>query len=411
MSIQEPIQTAPPAVDETEGQPVGEPPIAESAELLSKAGKGGTAVDAVVVLDFGSQYSQLITRRVREVGVYGELVHHDVTWDKVSALNPKAVILSGGPASVYADDAPQLPTWVLEQNLPVLGICYGMQLLAYNLGGEVAPATRREYGPATLDVDHARGDTPLFAGLPDHLDVWMSHGDHINRAPEGFDIIATSANSPVAAMSRGHLVGIQFHPEVQHTPQGTDILRNFLTKIAGITPSWTSESFIDASIQEIQEKVGGGRVLLALSGGVDSSVAAALLHKAIGDQLTPVFVNNGLLRLGEAELVQEVFTRHFGMKLIYVDATERFLTKLAGVTDPEAKRKVIGNEFVRVRDGGGQSRSLRVPRAGHPLSRCHREHDQGHQGGRQDQDPPQRRRPAGRHAVWSGRAAEVPLQG
>lgn len=348
MSIQEPIQTTPPAVDETEGQPVGEPPIAESAELLSKAGKGGTAVDAVVVLDFGSQYSQLITRRVREVGVYGELVHHDVTWDKVSALNPKAVILSGGPASVYADDAPKLPTWVLEQNLPVLGICYGMQLLAYNLGGDVAPATRREYGPATLDVDHAQGDMPLFAGLPDHLDVWMSHGDHINRAPEGFDIIATSANSPVAAMSRGHLVGIQFHPEVQHTPQGTNILRNFLTKIAGITPSWTPESFIDASIQEIQEKVGDGRVLLALSGGVDSSVAAALLHKAIGDQLTPVFVNNGLLRLGEAELVQEVFDRHFGMKLIYVDATERFLTKLAGVTDPEEKRKVIGNEFVRV---------------------------------------------------------------
>ncbi len=342
-----PIST-PPGIDATEGQPAGEPPIAETAQLLTAAKNGGTAIDTVVVLDFGSQYSQLITRRVREVGVYGELVHHDVTWDTVSALNPKAVILSGGPASVYAEGAPKLPDWVLEQNLPVLGICYGMQLLAHNLGGEVAPATRREYGPATLDVDHAGSDSPLFADLPDHLDVWMSHGDHINRAPEGFDVIATSENSPVAAIVRGHLVGIQFHPEVQHTPRGTDILRNFLTKIAGITPSWSPESFIDASIREIQEKVGNGKVLLGLSGGVDSSVAAALLHKAIGDQLTPVFVNNGLLRLGEAELVQEVFTRHFGMKLVYVDATERFLTKLAGVTDPEEKRKVIGTEFVRV---------------------------------------------------------------
>ena len=309
----------------------------------------GKPTDAVVVLDFGSQYSQLITRRIREIGVYGELIHHDVSWDEVASLDPKAVILSGGPASVYEDGAPKLPSWVLERELPVLGICYGMQLLAYNLpGGEVAPANRREYGPATLNVDPNAQDTALFANLPQDIDVWMSHGDHINTAPEGFEIIATSANSPVAAMAKGNLVGIQFHPEVQHTPLGIDILRNFLVGIAGIEPSWSPESFIDTAIREIREQVGDKRVLLALSGGVDSSVAAALLHKAIGDQLTPVFVNNGLLRQGEAELVQEVFARSFGMQLVYVDATERFLTRLAGVSDPEQKRKIIGEEFVRV---------------------------------------------------------------
>ena len=339
----------PPAVDATEGQVSGEPPVAESTHLLADAGSGGKPVDAVVVLDFGSQYSQLITRRIREIGVYGELIHHDTTWDEVAALDPKAVILSGGPASVYAEDAPKLPAWVLERNLPVLGICYGMQLLAYNLpGGQVAPADRREYGPATLDVKRDAADGALFANLPEHLDVWMSHGDHINRAPDGFEVIATSANSPVAAMANGKLVGIQFHPEVQHTPRGADILRNFLVDIAGIEPGWSPESFIEASIHEIREKVGEGRVLLALSGGVDSSVAAALLHKAIGDQLTPVFVNNGLLRQGEAELVREVFARSFGMQLVYVDASDRFLEMLSGVEDPETKRKIIGETFIRV---------------------------------------------------------------
>ena len=328
---------------------VDEAQIAESAHLLADAGSEGKTVDAVAILDFGSQYSQLITRRIREIGIYGELLHHDVTWDEIAALNPKAVILSGGPASVYAEGAPQLPAWVLERGLPVLGICYGSNLLAYNLpGGEVAPANRREYGPATLDIVPNATESALFANLPSRIDVWMSHGDHIAKAPDGFEIIGTSGNSPVAAMAKGKLVGIQFHPEVQHTPQGADILRNFLVDIAGIEPGWSPESFIDASIQEIREKVGDGRVLLALSGGVDSSVAAALLHKAIGDQLTPVFVNNGLLRQGEAELVQEVFARAFGMQLVYVDATDRFLDKLGGVSDPEEKRKIIGETFIRV---------------------------------------------------------------
>jgi GMP synthase (glutamine-hydrolysing) len=310
---------------------------------------GVTADDAVVVLDFGSQYSQLITRRVRESGVYCELLHHDATWEQVEGLNPKAVILSGGPNSVYADGAPQLPAWVLERDLPVLGICYGLQLLARALGGTVEPGARKEYGPAKITVGHREtGEALLFSDIPNHLNVWMSHGDHVSMPPDGFEVIATSPNSPVAAMERGKIVGIQFHPEVNHTEHGADILRNFLVKIAGVRPTWSSESFIDAAVAQIREQVGDGKVLLALSGGVDSSVAAALIHKAVGDQLTPVFVNNGTLRKGEAEMVQEVFTRHFGMHLVYVDASERFLEMLSGVEDPERKRKVIGEQFIRV---------------------------------------------------------------
>ncbi|MGI8975695.1 MAG: glutamine-hydrolyzing GMP synthase [Thermomicrobiales bacterium] len=302
-------------------------------------------MDTVVVLDFGSQYSQLITRRVRECGVYCELLNHDTGWEAISHLDPKGIILSGGPASVYADGAPSLPKWVLERELPILGICYGMQLLAHALGGKVDPADHREYGPASITT---KGDHSLFAGMPNTLDVWMSHGDHITKLPEGFEVLATTPNSPVAAMGTDSYVGLQFHPEVQHTPQGAEILKNFLVEICECDTSWSPESFIDAAIRDIRQQVGDGRVLLALSGGVDSSVAAALLHRAIGDQLTPVFVNNGLLRLGEADLVRDVFSRAFGMDLVYVDATDRFLDKLAGVTDPEEKRKVIGTEFIRV---------------------------------------------------------------
>jgi GMP synthase (glutamine-hydrolysing) len=320
----------------------------ESAHLLEDAEQAGTHIDAVVVLDFGSQYSQLITRRVREIGVYSELIHHDTPWAEIERLQPKGIILSGGPASVYETGAPTLPGWVIERDLPVLGICYGMCLLAQALGGEVAPADHREYGPATITVTESASGIPLFAGLSGQLDVWMSHGDYIKQAPDGFEVLAQSPNSPIAAMGRGHYVGLQFHPEVQHTPQGSDILRNFLTGICGCETTWSPESFIDASIREIREQVGDGRVLLALSGGVDSSVAAALLHQAIGDQLTPVFVNNGLLRKGEAELVREVFASHFGMHLVYADAADRFLNRLKGITDPEEKRKIIGDEFIRV---------------------------------------------------------------
>ncbi|MDP9469400.1 MAG: glutamine-hydrolyzing GMP synthase, partial [Chloroflexota bacterium] len=317
--------------------------------MLGQDAQDETAVDAVVVLDFGSQYSQLITRRVRECGVYCELVPHDAPWADIEPLHPKGVILSGGPASVYTPDAPHLPDWVLDpaRHLPVLGICYGMQLLADALGGAVAPADRREYGPATITVA-ADGSSPLFANLPSDLAVWMSHGDHIKTPPPGFTVLARSANSPVAAIGRDGLVGLQFHPEVAHTPLGKAIIENFLLRICGCEATWSPESFIEAATRDVKERVGDGRVLLGLSGGVDSSVAAALIHRAIGDQLTPVFVDNGLLRLGEADLVREVFARHFGMELVYVDARERFLRRLAGVTDPEAKRVVVGEEFVRV---------------------------------------------------------------
>lgn len=256
--------------------------------------------DSVVILDYGSQYAQLIARRVRDAHVYCELVPYDTDWSALTHLSPKGIILSGGPASVYEPDAPQLPSWVLESGLPVLGICYGMQLLAQTLGGRVAPAQRREYGPAVVErvADH-----PIFAGLPARFDVWMSHGDRIDALPPGFEVLARSANAPYAAMARDHLIGLQFHPEVAHTPLGSVILRNFLFDVCGCAPTWTAESFVEQAIREIRERVGKDRVLLALSGGVDSSVAAALIHRAIGDQLTPVFVDTGLLREGEAETI------------------------------------------------------------------------------------------------------------
>jgi GMP synthase (glutamine-hydrolysing) len=303
--------------------------------------------DAVVVLDFGSQYSQLITRRVRECGVYCELKHHDTPWEEIAKLNPKGVILSGGPASVYEPGAPQIPDWVFEQRLPVLGICYGMQLLAYQLGGKVAPASRREYGPATIEVVE-QSQCPLFVGLPHELNVWMSHGDHVEAMPPGFEAIARTDNAPLAAFAKDDYIGIQFHPEVAHTPLGKAVIENFLVRVCGVRQNWSPESCIESAVRLIREQVGEGRVLLGLSGGVDSSVAAALIHRAIGDQLTPVFVNNGLLRLGEAELVREVFARNFGMHLVYADATDRFLGRLEGVEDPEQKRRIIGETFVRV---------------------------------------------------------------
>ncbi len=303
------------------------------------------SVDSVVVLDFGSQVAQLIARRVREANVYCEMLPHDVSWREVVRLHPRGVILSGGPASVYAPDAPKMPDWVLARELPVLGICYGMQLLAEALGGKVAPATEREFGPATIRVTHAEG---IFTDLPETIDVWMSHGDRIDELPPGFISLAESTNSPYAAMSSGRLIGLQFHPEVAHTPLGGPMLRNFLYDVCGCTGNWTPDSFVHSAIESIRTKVGDDKVLLALSGGVDSSVAAALIHRAIGDQLTPIFVNTGMLREGEAETVREVFGRHFKMNLVYVDATERFLERLSGVKDPEEKRKIIGDEFVRV---------------------------------------------------------------
>jgi GMP synthase (glutamine-hydrolysing) len=301
--------------------------------------------DTVVVLDFGSQYSQLIARRVREAGVYSVLLPWDTPWAEVAKLNPKGVILSGGPASVYEPGAPTLPPWVLREELPTLGICYGMHLLANALDGAVDSAPRREYGSADISVT---SPSPLFRDLPASLDVWMSHGDHVTRLPAGFVAIASTDNAPIAGMSDGQRFGIQFHPEVAHTPLGRDLIRNFLVEVCQCRTDWTAEHFIDSAVAQIRETVGAGHVLLGLSGGVDSSVAAALIHRAIGDRLTPVFVDNGLLRLGEADLVREVFGRAFGMNLIFVDAGESFLARLAGVEDPEEKRRIVGDEFIRV---------------------------------------------------------------
>jgi GMP synthase (glutamine-hydrolysing) len=300
----------------------------------------------VLILDFGSQYSQLIARRVREANVYCELVPGTTPWAELSLKTPSALILSGGPASVYEPGAPQVDPAELHAGIPVLGICYGMQLIAHHLGGEVAPGLHREFGPAVLEIDDANG---LFAGLPAEMPVWMSHGDNIPRIPPGFRGLARSANSPYAAFSNDTgIMGIQFHPEVVHTPHGRDILRNFLYRVSGLTPTWTAGSYIAEAVESIRATVGGGRVLCALSGGVDSAVAATLVHRAIGDQLTCVFVNNGLLRKEEAERVLEVMHRDLAMNIRYVDASDRFLGALRGVIDPEEKRRTVGRVFIDV---------------------------------------------------------------
>lgn len=303
--------------------------------------------ELVIVLDFGAQYAQLIARRVREQNVYCEVWPYDSTLEEVQAASPKAIIFSGGPASVYAEGAPRSDERLLAAGIPILGICYGMQLMSLCLGGNVRRAERREYGKATFRA----GASPLFTGLEGEMQVWMSHGDSVLAPPSGFSVIGQTGNTPVAAIgdpARG-LYGVQFHPEVVHTPRGTEVLRNFLFKVAGCTGEWTMESYITEATADIRAKVGeNGRALCALSGGVDSSVAAALVHRAIGDRLTCVFVNNGLLRQGEPEQVIETFRRNLKMNLIYVDATDRFLKRLRGVAEPERKRKIIGEEFVRV---------------------------------------------------------------
>jgi GMP synthase (glutamine-hydrolysing) len=305
------------------------------------------ATDTVVVLDFGSQYSMLIARRVRECQVYCELVPWDAPAERVAALRPRGFILSGGPASVYEDGAPLIPDWVLRSGLPILGICYGMQALAHQLGGAVAPGTAREYGHAAV---RRVGDGPsIFDGLPETQPVWMSHGDRIVALPPGFRVLAASDNSPIAAMgNEAGIVGLQFHPEVAHTPGGKELLRNFLYRVCGCRGDWTAGSFIEESIARIRAQVGDERVIGALSGGVDSAVAATLVHRAVGDRLTCIFVDNGLLRRGEAAQVVETFGRHLRMPLVVVDAADRFLAALAEVTNPETKRRRIGETFVRV---------------------------------------------------------------
>ena len=301
----------------------------------------------ILILDFGAQYTQVIARRIRELQVYSEIVRFDISAGEVAKLKPNGIILSGGPSSVYDEDAPQLDPQIFSSGIPVLGICYGMQLMAHHLGGKVEFSPRREYGAATL---HVMDGSRLFEGLGPQLDIWNSHGDKVTTLPAGFHAAARTENSPFAAIenTERNLFAVQFHPEVGHTPRGKEILQNFVYHICHCAMDWTMGSFIDEACERIQRQVGNEKVVLGLSGGVDSSVTAALLHKAIGDQLTCIFVNNGLLRSREEEIVQRVFGENFHVRLKYVNASERFLRALKGVSDPEQKRKIIGNEFIEV---------------------------------------------------------------
>jgi GMP synthase (glutamine-hydrolysing) len=302
----------------------------------------------VLILDFGSQYTQLIARRTREAGVYCEIHPFDRGMDVVGRKRPAAIILSGGPASIYDENAPQLDKRILELDLPVLGICYGLQAIAHTLGGRVQPAQDREYGRANLS--HVSEDSVLLRGITPGAKVWMSHGDKVIDLPEGFKATSSTEDTAFASFESidRRISGVQFHPEVVHTPEGVKILRNFLYDVAGLKPDWSMASFIETTVVELRQRIGEAHVVAALSGGVDSSVMVALLHKAIADQLHPIFVNNGLLRKGEAGEVLSTFRDQLGIELDYVDASDRFLTRLQGVTDPEVKRKIIGEEFIRV---------------------------------------------------------------
>jgi GMP synthase (glutamine-hydrolysing) len=303
----------------------------------------------VVVLDFGSQYNQLITRRIREFGVYSELHPHTLTAEEIKKMNPKGIILSGGPNSVYGENAFSCDEAIFDLGIPVLGICYGMQLMTHTLGGKVEAADHREYGKATIDI---HGKPSLFSDLPEQQVVWMSHGDLVKEIPQGFSVDAISTSCPYAAISNEErkFYGVQFHPEVRHSEFGNDLLKNFVFSICECAGNWSMENFIEMETDKLKAKVGNKKVLCALSGGVDSSVVAVLIHKAIGDQLTCIFVDHGLLRKNEAESVMKTFTEGFNMNVIKVDAKDRFLNKLKGVSDPEQKRKIIGNEFIYVFD-------------------------------------------------------------
>jgi len=303
--------------------------------------------EKVLILDFGSQYTQLIARRVRELKVYCEIHPYIMPLQDIREFAPLGIVLSGGPRSVYDRDAPSVDPELFNLGVPILGICYGIQLLNHLLGGEVAPAVSREYGAKTFNITD---NSDLFQGLERELTVWMSHGDRVEKLAPGFEIIGSSDTCPVGAVRdrARKIYGVQFHPEVKHTPRGKEILANFLFRICGLKPLWTMRSFIEAATQSIREQAGEDRVICALSGGVDSSVTAVLMHRAIGDRLTCIFVNNGLLRKGEAEEVAYLFRKHHHLNLVYVDATQEFLQQLQGVTDPEEKRRRIGHEFIRI---------------------------------------------------------------
>jgi len=322
-------------------QKTGEQPVSQPGP------SPGAQRETVVIIDFGSQYNMLIARRVRECQVYCEVVPYDTPWEKVAPLYPRGFILSGGPAGVYEPGAPLAPRYVFEAGLPVLGICYGMHAIVHQLGGHVMPGKKREYGHAELH--QSKKDSPLFAYLPFSMPVWMSHGDQVVELPPGFDILAYTDNCPVAVMGNDQgVIGLQFHPEVVHTPDGKTIIKNFLYNYCGCTGNWTTTNFISESIAKIREQVGDGKVICALSGGVDSSVTATLIHEAVKDQLTCIFVNNGLMRRQEPERTLSAFQRNLKVNVVYADAAERFLAHLGGVEDPEKKRHIIGETFIRV---------------------------------------------------------------
>ncbi|HXT13518.1 MAG TPA: glutamine-hydrolyzing GMP synthase [Candidatus Angelobacter sp.] len=349
-------------------------------------------VETIVILDFGSQYTQVIARRVRECNVYSVILRHDTPAKEIEALRPSGIILSGGPSSVYAKTAPMPDKAIFNLGLPLLGVCYGLQLLGHFLGGKVEKGEKREYGKGALRVTD--GFCPLFANLPESLQVWNSHGDKLTKIPKGFKSVAITENSQFAAIENRErkMFGLQFHPEVAHTPRGKEIVSNFVHNICGCGKNWTMRSYIEQAVEEIRAQVGKERVILGLSGGVDSSVAAALIHKAIGDQLICIFVNNGVLRGREAGVVREVFGRHFKIKLQYEDASELFLRRLKGVTDPERKRKIIGKTFIEVFQGAtkraGKAKFLAqgtlypdviesVPIAGNPAAMIKSHHNVG----------------------------------
>ena len=302
--------------------------------------------DKILIVDFGSQYTQLIARRLRDIGVYCELVSSQVTEQRVRDFNPRGIILSGGPESVHLDATPRIPDFMFHLNIPLLGICYGMQAIAQQLGGRVEPSHQGEFGHATVELLE---QSPLFNGIS-QLDVWMSHGDKVMALPAGFCVTAKTSSAPIAAMSNDDkkFYGLQFHPEVTHTKQGKEILTNFIVGICGCQTLWTPKNIINESITRIQAQVGDDDVLVALSGGVDSAVTAALIHRAIGDRLTCLFVDTGLLRKDEGDQVMQIFNDHLGAKVIRVDAADQFVTPLQGVSDPEAKRKICGEAFIRV---------------------------------------------------------------
>jgi len=303
--------------------------------------------EKILILDFGSQYTQLIARRLRELGVYCEIQPCTAKAEAIAAFRPRGIVLSGGPASVLGEGSPVADKAVWTLGVPVLGICYGLQLIAHELGGKVDKAAHREFGPASIDV---RSSSELFRGLPAKLDVWMSHGDRVEALPAGFEPVASTSSSPYAAVEdrRRRIYGVQFHPEVVHTPRGSELLKNFALGVCGLSGSWSMRAYAEVAVEAIRAQVGAGSAICALSGGVDSAVAALLVHRAIGDRLRCIFVDNGVLRAGEREQVEEVFGQMFHLPLITVDARYRFLAKLAGVTDPEQKRKIIGREFIAV---------------------------------------------------------------